>query len=125
MTPAEQRAAALDAANQVRIDRAKLRLRIGAGEVTASAVLAEMPACIRGTSAYTYLTYVKAVGSRQRADAESTAKAFVLLRRANCIQVGHKRLDALTPGQIERLTRVVAEYEGQRENRHPADRGLV
>jgi hypothetical protein len=116
--------AALDLANQVRVDRAKLRLKIGAGEVRASAVLAGMPDCIRGCGAYTFLTYIRSVSSRPRRTetAESVSKAFVLLRRAKCIEVGHKRLDQLTPGQLERLTRVVRDYE---DNRHPAERGLA
>ncbi len=125
MTTAEQRAAALDAANQIRTDRARVRRQIGEGLVPANRVLAEWPECIHGASAFTFLTFMRYVGSRRRSDAESSGKAFVLLRRANCIQVGHKRLDQLTPAQLARLERVVRDYENQRDNRHPAERGIA
>lgn len=120
MTPAEQRAAALDAANQVRKDRSKLGSRIKSGDARASRVLADMPDCIKGCGVFTFLCYLPAVGRNRPDPTRGTSRAFVLLRKANC--PGHKRIDQLTPGQIERLTRVVAEYE---TSRHPAERGLA
>jgi hypothetical protein len=115
----EQRSAALDRANQIRIDRAKLRLRIGAGEVSATVVLEEFPVCIGGAGVFQFLCYLpKTIGGKRSTDGRNCAKAFVLLRKANA--PGHKRLDQLTPNQLERLTRVVRDHE---EGRHPAAKG--
>lgn len=108
-----------DVANQARIDRAELRLRIGAGEVRASSVLADMPDCIKGCGAYTFLTFLPQEGKRTGAH---SSRAFVLLRKSNTTSAGHRRLDQLTAGQLDRLTRVVRDYE---DNRHPAERGLA
>jgi hypothetical protein len=120
-TIVEQRSAALDLANQIRIDRAKLRLRIGAGEVSATVVLEEFPACIGGAGVFQFLCYLpKTIGGKRSIDGRTGAKAFVLLRKANA--PGHKRLDQLTPAQFERLTRVVREYE---ESKHPSERRLT
>lgn len=108
---------ALELANQVRIDRKELRLRIKAGEESASRVLEQMPACMKGCGVYTFLTYLPLVG---KGKAEMGSRAFTMIRKARA--PGHKRLDQLTPLQLERLTRVVREYE---ESRHPAERGLA
>jgi hypothetical protein len=116
----EQAIQALDHANKVRIERAKLRLRISAGEIPASRVLADLPECMKGCGAYQFLTFIPYVGRAGRRD--SAPKAFVLLRKANAASAGHKRLDQLTPGQLERLTRVVRDYE---DARHPAERGIA
>ena len=97
-------------AEQIRADRDELRDAIGAGEITAAEVMADWRLCIHGCGAYVFLSYI-----------DGPQLAFVLLRRANCIQVGHKRLDQLTPRQRERLTRVVRDYE---QGRHPAERGI-
>jgi hypothetical protein len=112
----EQRAAALDAANQVRVDRAKLRQRIKAGEVTASSVLEDMPDCVRGAAAFHFLTYIPDIDYRRR----SASRAFTLLRKAQA--PGHKRLDQLTPGQLARLLGAVREFE---QRKHPAERGMT
>jgi hypothetical protein len=117
---AEQAIASLELANRIRIERAKLRLRISASGIPASRVLEDMPECMRGCGVFQFLTFIPYVGRRTAAG--STSKAFVLLRKANATQVGHKRLDQLTTGQLERLTRVVRDYE---DNRHPAEKGLV
>jgi hypothetical protein len=121
MTTTEQRSAALDAANQIRIQRAIMRLRIGAGEIKASRVLDEFPECIHGASVYHFLGYIpKKIGGKKRNDARASATVFWLIRKAAV--PGHKGLGQLTPAQLERLTRVVREYE---ESRHPAERGLA
>jgi hypothetical protein len=112
--------AALDYANKIRLERAKLRLRINANEIPASRILADLPECMKGCGVLQFLTFLPYVGSKARAG--STSKAFVLLRKASATQIGHKRLDCITPGQLERLTRVVRDYE---DNRHPAERGIA
>lgn len=118
---AEQRAAALDAANQIRIDRAKLRLRIGAREISAARVLEDMPECMRGAGVFQFLCYLpKTTHGKRSGDVRGSATAFALLRKANVL--GHRRLSDLTPGGLERLTRVVREYEN---GKHPAERGLA
>lgn len=120
-TIAAQRAAALDAANQVRIQRAVLRTRIKAGEIRASRVLHDWPRCIHGCGVYTFLTYMPSIGKHRRhVDYEGGAKAFQMLRKANA--PGHKRLDQLTPAQMERLARVVRDHE---DAKHPAERGIA
>lgn len=119
MTPAEQRAAALDAANQIRIDRAKLRLRIKAGDVQASRILEEMPECIRGAAVFHFLTYMPDIGKASSNGSRSASKAFAMLRKTQV--PGHKRLDQLTPAQHARLFAAVLERE---EKRHPAERNL-
>ncbi len=125
----DQRAAALDAANQVRIDRAKFKLRVSAGEVAAWKVVEDPPPFLLTTTVFDYLTWMPGIGQSRG------SAAFKLLRKARV--ESHLRIGALTPNQRARLSETLHDYAHPRTGRdfkrpirsavrgdkHPAEKG--
>jgi hypothetical protein len=107
---------AVDHLSQLRLDLAKLRLRIRAGEIKASRALEAYPECLEGCAVYHFCTFLPDLGSGKR----FASRAFTLMRKARV--PGHKSLGQLTVEQRASLARVLQEYE---QRQHPSERGLA
>src|SRR5258706_1635665 len=132
MTTAEQRLAALDAANANRFARAKLRKRVEAGEVAAWKVIEDPPPFVLTTTVFDYMTWLPNVGNSRG------SIAFKLLRQARV--PSHTRIGAVTEAPRARLREAIHDYAHParaaafkaRDRRamrganatHPAERGL-
>lgn len=104
MTTNEQRMAALTIANQVRLDRAKLKMRMAAGEVKPWLIIADPPACIHGIDCFAFVSWMPRQGR---------VRATTLLTRAGIRS--SKLVGNLTPMQRERLSAVLFDFT------HPTD----
>lgn len=99
MTTVEQRMSALDLANQVRLERAKIKLRIGSGDLQAWRVILDPPACLNGVDCFTFVSWLPRSGP---------VRTTTLTRRA---KVDSRRsVGSLIPEQRERLSQVLHDY---------------
>lgn len=108
MNVTDQRAAALEVANQTRIERSDLRKRVGAGEVTARRLLEVTPIAAENVEVFAFLLWLPLTGR---------TRALKIQRRAKV--PGHRRLVELTDHQRAAL---VAAIEA---GTHPSERGLT
>ena len=91
-----------EAANQVRLDRAKFRMRVEAGEVAVWKVIEDPPSFCARVTVFDFLTWIPGIGKTRG------SLAFKLLRKAR-VQ-SHMRLGELTEWQRARLIDAVHEH---------------
>lgn len=103
----DQKMAALDAANQIRIERAKLRLRVSAGEVSARRILDVTPPCAERVEVNAFVRWLPMTGR---------ARALQIVRRAGV--PGHRQICELTDHQ--RASLLAAIESGS----HPSELGI-
>ncbi len=95
----EQRMAALDLANEIRIERAKLKLRVKAGEVQPWRLILDPPACITGVDSFAFCSWLPRT-ARQR--------TTTVLRKAGV--PSHRLVGSLTQNQRERLSSAIHDH---------------
>lgn len=107
MNVTDQRAAALDAANKIRVDRAKLHRQVSAGEVSARRILEVTPPSAEKVEVFSFLHWLPMTGRR---------RALQIMRRAGV--PGYRQLAELTDDQRASLLGAIE------SGTHPAERNL-
>lgn len=111
MSTTDQRLSALEIANQVRLDRAKIKLRIGAGEIQAWRVILDPPECVHSVDCFVFCNWLPRHGR---------VRTTTLLSRAGVRS--SKLVGNLTPMQRQRLSDVLFDYAHARDTDRPGTR---